>query len=59
MGSMGVDVGSYLWGRCGVHVEAMYWVKRKPKKDKRRMRRSKIRKEGSGEKQEKFCAGTN
>ena len=31
MGSMGVDLGSYLWGRCGVHVEVMYWVKRKPK----------------------------
>ena len=46
------------WGRCGVHVKAMYWVKRKPKKDKRRMRRGKIRKEGSGEKQEKFCAGS-
>ena len=46
MGSMGVDVGSYLWGRCGVHVEAMYWVSRKPKKGKRRMRRGEIRKEG-------------
>ena len=50
-----------------MHVEVTYWVKRKPKMDKRRMRRGKIRKEennlkcggGNGEKQEKFCTGTN